>query len=827
MAAKDSFDRRRKLGYGSERSYLANLDYGSLEQTVGMMLNAYWPSNEVSKKIEGLILRFVREFQRITTHFKNPDALSDFYEACKNRFQDLTQLNGVIITDASQMEEVNVFVKLESGLQNFSGRWDRRHHVYALASDEEIYDLWSISERPGCYKYLFLADLQIISWAAEISLTDPILGEEAWEQAAWYSTIVCSIGKLYEDIRPMKSYVIETEKKFLDRLKAEHSLDCASQHYQSLMRVIEDIKEGTKPYIRDISSAIRRADFEGNKQFTFQDYHISMRKTGTRLNNKSYPGIYSALIEVDQPDGVTLMFDNYVGYVTHYNRSPAVGLDQPGGKTITIEQHKLDRRGIHMGDNPRQDRLNYVHRRLQRMLDFIPEDCTRDQTRGIEFARKVTDPAYRAVRKNNVYSLDISKATDTIDLKFQELCLRAVLPKEIVDYWLDVNTDYRTFFTVDGQQIRYRQLCGQAQGYKSSFPSFAWCHHMIMRMLMHEAGMEDKRAIDFYRVLGDDSVISCQDPDEKILDLYIDICQWINWSTNRSKGYIAHSHDLYAFAEFAKKRVLNGRVNTPIPSKLILNAEKSSNGTIALFQWISQNYKELSLVDVWADSVKLSSMYSESEIQQISWMAKSGILPCFEGWSESNLANTRDYSVEDLVTIALSYFTVKLKSTLIDSMMPDVFRNVTEGGFDPGKLSYLMNTEDEKKLFDLAKDPDNKYYQLVQANSDMIDYINHLLFNDRPEPMSLSWIELGMSLTSDEESRIFRCLEILDNVNHGIPPADAMTAYLNLSEAIRILTRFNPRGDARVAYLNGTLWTAVLQNMHDLMRSFYEVRSNN
>lgn len=812
MAAKDSFTGKVR-GIGSQRTYLANYDRASFMDAARQMLEVVPTTSEVEARVLELIGRFASEFSRIASHMSKPEIISEFVSACKDRFQDLTRLNGIICTDAKDLDEVDVYIEMNSGTHQFNGRWSRTSHVYGLTIDDEILDLWSCDRRPGCYKWLFLADLLMISWAAKADSLEC----DAWEAASWYSTVICSIGRLYEDIRPNVAYVEQSEQEALSRLVATHDLDHESVYYQKLFELFDDIREGSKTYIRDISSALRKSELITNRQYSYRDYHLSMRKTGSKFKGKSYPGLYSALFESDQRTPESANFDDFTGYVSHYNQNPTEQVEQPGGKTISIEQHKVDRRIIHMGDNPRQDRLNYVHRRLQDFLNLLPEDCTKNQNRGIDFAIKVTDPAYRMQFGNNVYSLDISKATDTIDLEFQELCLRLLFPDEIVDYWIMISKSPRKFYFTSGKVCEYVQTCGQAQGYKSSFPSFAWCHHIVMRLLMLITDHTDMKPQDFYRVLGDDSIISCPDPTEEVLDRYIDICQWINWSTNRSKGYVAHSSEQYAFAEFAKKRVLNGVINTPIPGKLILNAEKTANGTIGLFQWISENYKALYLRDVWRNSPKLSSMYNEEEISFIERVASCGLLPCFDGWKDQLEARPQLVPDKEKMIYCMSYFLCKLDSTLIDQMLPDNLREVTKNGFDPSKLNFLLGTSEEEELFDLAEDSGNKYYEMIQLNSDMIDYINHVLYGGDKKPYTLSWIALELELTSQEEDRIFRCLEILDNFSRGICPNDVVGSLLTFEETNRILTRFNPRGDSRVSFQNGTLWTPVITNTERLL----------
>lgn len=806
-----TYKRSKPKGIGRKTTYLAHLN-PAIDISLVDLFKVYDIPEDLSASCIQLIQRFLGEFKRIATHLGKPDNISEFYDACKARFQDLTKLNGIICTDAKDLEEVNVYVTFNSGTHLFDGRWSRKTHIYGLDSDE-VLDLWETSLKPGCYKWLYLTDLKVLSWATAHEEEEP----SAWQIAEWVSTIVCSIGRIYEDMRPNEAYARDFEKKSLARLIETHDLDHESDWWGIFLEVAKDIREGSmKPYVRDITLAIQRSGiWDIGHDYTYRDFHVSFRKTGSRFKGKTYPGLYASLYEYDIPTEASQKFDEFTGYQSHYNQEASADVYQPVGHTITIEQHKIDRRVIHMGPNPVQDRLNYIHRRIQKFLNLLPEDCTTNQNRGVDFAMKVTTPSYRSQSQCNVYSLDISKATDTIDLEFQEWVLRLLLPDDVVDYWLDVSTSTREFEFFDHVKEEYNQTCGQAQGYKSSFPAFAWSHHVLMRMLMKKFGLESLSAREFYRVLGDDSIISCYDPDEEILEGYIDVCQWINWSTNRSKGYIAHWNDVYAFAEFAKKRVLNGVVNTPIPIQLILNAESSENATIGLFQWISKNYRSVPIRKLWSISPGLSRMYSEDEINIICQIAATGVTSALEGWSE--FSERSDLSSSELLAVVASVFASKLRSTLVDQLLPDYIREVTPGGFDESSLNWLMNTKEEEILFDEAKDPDNKYYQVIQLNSEMIDYINHILGDGGKEfTPSITWSQLQLSLQESEEEIVFNALECVDNIIHGVP-MNPESCFLTIKKALEILERFNPRGDSRESFDNGTLWTGFIMNFRKFL----------
>nr|QIJ70067.1 RNA-dependent RNA polymerase [Gergich narna-like virus] len=794
------------MGIGRKFTYLAHLN-PAIDVSLVDMFSVYDIPEEVSDKCITLIQSFLGEFQRIATHLGKPDNISEFYDACKARFQDLTKLNGVICTDAKDLEEVDVYVTFKQGSHLFDGRWSRSTHVYGLDNDE-VLELWAATQKPGCYKWLYLADLYVLSWASSHESDD----YDSWQIAEWVSTIVCSIGRVYEDMRPNAAYAKEFEQKSLARLKAEHDLDHSSEWYQVFMQVADDIRcRRDLPYIRDINLAIAKSGiWKIGNDYSYRDFHLSFRKTGSTFKDISYPGLYASLYEYDIPTDLSRRFDEFTGYQSHYNKEASADVHQPIGHTITIEQHKIDRRVIHMGPNPVQDRLNYVHRRIQRFLNLLPEDCTTNQSRGVDFAMRVTAPQYRSERKRNIYSLDISKATDTIDLEFQKEVLRVLLPDEIVDYWIDISTSNREFVFFDHTKEEYVQTCGQAQGYKSSFPAFAWSHHFLMRMLMKKFNLEMLSPRDFYRVLGDDSIISVYDPEEKILDGYINVCQWINWSTNRSKGYIAHWDQPYAFAEFAKKRVLNGVVNTPIPIQLMLNAETSCNATIGLFQWISLNYRPIPISKLYDISPGLNQMYSEDEINILRQIARSGISSAFSGWTE--FSEPVSASEPEQLAIIASVLVTKLRSTLVDQLLPDYIREVAPGGFDEHSLEWLMNTDEEEILFDEAKDPDNKYYQVLNMNSEMIDYIKHILGDGGKEfSPSITWSQLQLSLTEDEENSVFNALECVENIVHSVP-MNPESCFLSVKKALDILERFNPRGDSRVTFENGTMWTAFIVN---------------
>jgi len=79
---------------------------------------------------------------------------------------------------------------------------------------------------------------------------------------------------------------------------------------------------------------------------------------------------------------------------------------------------------IAIGDYFTQSVLSPFHDMLASALKSIPQDCTFDQDRGFEQVLELTKSS------NEVYSLDLSKATDRLPLKAQVSMMAALLGDE-------------------------------------------------------------------------------------------------------------------------------------------------------------------------------------------------------------------------------------------------------------------------------------------------------------------------------------------------------------------------------------------------------------
>jgi len=211
-------------------------------------------------------------------------------------------------------------------------------------------------------------------------------------------------------------------------------------------------------------------------------------------------------------------------------------------------------------------------------MSGMKADCTIKQEKGIIFSRRLT-----MQEEYNHASFDLSKCTDNMDLGFQEWVLKNFVfydKPELVTEWVKLMKIEIKF--MDGS--RHKFYNGQAQGFLSSFPSFALTHHLLVNILYYIEDREyeersggkthpDKRPYHKrYKVLGDDFV--CSFKGSRMLYLYPEGAARINVTCHTHKGfrYIkGHPNPEYNInrAEFAKRTFCRGLRVSGISSRLI------------------------------------------------------------------------------------------------------------------------------------------------------------------------------------------------------------------------------------------------------------------
>jgi len=177
-----------------------------------------------------------------------------------------------------------------------------------------------------------------------------------------------------------------------------------------------------------------------------RDSNFSFKSSGTtiKVNNKVFtiPAVLASGFEQDLLKEVPCIksFDDLLGFEGEFGFLYSKAVKTKYRPTVSIPQKKLARRIIHIGDNPRQDRLGYIHNLISAFFRMYNCDCTFNQEEGIKFCLKASGQVARAV-----YCMDQSKATDTMLIDAQKMSLAVLLSqvfkgqpqkvKAIVDAW--------------------------------------------------------------------------------------------------------------------------------------------------------------------------------------------------------------------------------------------------------------------------------------------------------------------------------------------------------------------------------------------------------
>lgn len=705
-----------------------------------------------------------------------PDAHStmEFYKACKRRYDllyaKLSQILDYWEDDCwpvlQRHDGKHLFHVGKDTTVAFECEYD--------ASDSTINRIYLVGGvNPACYLQLYKA---IADWL-EYNCTQTEDSEIVKSEFRKFAELILTYGKVYELFRSCGKLIELQEEQSLDRLNIV-SKPMSPELTALLTSVISDISLGRKapPYVRDLSDIKRR--FKPD-DYTEEDYHVSFRSTGTKYRGSSIPGLFAAMIETDPLVGCK--FDQITGYESLYNTEPTDGCLQYNRKTVTIDQHKLDRRVIHMTSNPIQDRCNYYHRRLNKILRSVPADCTFDQQKGVNRAMLATAPGAIAENHWNIYSLDLSKATDTLSKEYQEACLALFFGTELAEIWTQLVTGEQIFCFADKSEHPFTPKRGQPQGYKSSFPAFALAHHMLMRLVMKACHLEEMQPEDFYRVLGDDSLITVVDPDLSIRDTYIHLCDEVGWECHKDKGYTyIYGESPSATAEFAKVRVRDGETFTAVPITLISNLSTNKKGAyLALTTWYSLRKMRLTAIEADDKLQSLGCLLTQEEFNSLFYCIEMGL-----GEFNSYLPSGVQLEPETEYQVISAYFLSKLNNCLLQEWLPShlVGRKQYQKDYDP-----FIGTRYEDELLNLIQDPDaNKYMLVIENNERLIKQLDRV-FGERTIHQAVSRFEL----TPEEQSTILDCCELLitDRIGHSNPTG----FIIMLDQALKIVNKYNPR----------------------------------
>ena len=226
------------------------------------------------------------------------------------------------------------------------------------------------------------------------------------------------------------------------------------------------------------------------KDFSLAGLNSSKPTTSFQTSSmkKIHPWLYS-LIEGTIVKGPWTRILNDMGVPQVKTNTKAIY----GGRITVIQEGGLKARVIGVPVAASQIAFKPLHMALDKILSFIQEDCTHNQMAGVEWSQDQLNLG------KTLHAVDLSSATDNFPLGFQA----AVLEKLGYYYSKEfVETCRMDFGNADiGKTIRYTK--GQPMGLYGSFSLFALSHHVLIKKIESDLGLNST-----YRILGDDIVIS-------------------------------------------------------------------------------------------------------------------------------------------------------------------------------------------------------------------------------------------------------------------------------------------------------------------------------
>jgi hypothetical protein len=204
---------------------------------------------------------------------------------------------------------------------------------------------------------------------------------------------------------------------------------------------------------------------------------------------------------------------------------------------------------------------DYLNRILQ---ERFPSDSTFDQDQGAKRVKEFTSEF------KEVYSFDLSAATDRLPADLQRKVLSRLIGNELSMLWYYIMVD-RPFTYKRKNSIYYK--VGQPMGAYSSWPIMAITHHCIVQYCKPKA----------YQILGDDVVIVGREAAQR----YCSIMERLGVSISKPKS-ITPKSGKPTCAEFAKRLFKDGQEITPIPTKLYVNPKKNLHKSIGIIRYIER-----------------------------------------------------------------------------------------------------------------------------------------------------------------------------------------------------------------------------------------------
>lgn len=228
------------------------------------------------------------------------------------------------------------------------------------------------------------------------------------------------------------------------------------------------------------------------------------------------------------------------------------------GKLAFLDEAAGKVRVVAMVDVVTQSILKPLHDWIFQVVKQLPMDGTFDQTKPIEILNRQAN--------KNLFSYDLSSATDRLPLALQEGILGWFLGEKVARLWaaLLVNREYsissRTAKDRGLTQTSFFYGCGQPMGAYSSWAMLALTHHFCVQLSAARVYGFNCAWFESYALLGDDIVIA----DKAVAQEYLKLMTIeLHVEIQETKSLISDNGSF----EFAKRTVVRGNDATPISLK--------------------------------------------------------------------------------------------------------------------------------------------------------------------------------------------------------------------------------------------------------------------
>lgn len=177
------------------------------------------------------------------------------------------------------------------------------------------------------------------------------------------------------------------------------------------------------------------------------------------------------------------------------------------------------------------------------VLNRIRTDFTNDHQKGVDYLSRLS---------GELFSIDLSNATDTLPVDLGLKLLRQMIPHEAAPDIDQLISDVKSVlvdrdFHYENREIRYST--GQPMGAYASFPLLALTNHLLVQMSMVLSGIPEG---DYgYAIVGDDVVIS----GKKVADQYVKLLEVLGVPINHKKVVIGRGT-----FEFCRRIVRAGEI---------------------------------------------------------------------------------------------------------------------------------------------------------------------------------------------------------------------------------------------------------------------------